>query len=191
MLQLRTQASCVRAPCPLQRSLQQTTRQCAWPGLADAGACAAGADNKQQLKFPFVACEVFCCEVDAVLDALLESARHLNHLFSLLAGPPPLNSVLAGYFARILTALLIKRPQVCQAAAAPAPSPVKLHSQCQQHCRVPTQSAWDALLWQKTVSCSTAGARCCSWRVALVESQGGRCRLPQAQGLTDAWQRRS
>ena len=74
---------------------------------------AAGMDNKQQLKFPFVACEVFCCEVDAVLDALLESERHLGHLFSLLAGPPPLNSVLVGYFARILTALLIKRPQVC------------------------------------------------------------------------------
>ena len=67
---------------------------------------------RQQLKFPFVACEVFCCEVDALIDAVLESDRHLQHLCSLLDAEPPLNCVLAGYFARIFTALLMKRPQV-------------------------------------------------------------------------------
>ena len=71
----------------------------------------------QQLKFPFVACEVFCCEVDALIEAVLESDRHLQHLCSLLDAEPPLNCVLAGYFARIFTALLMKRPQVCLAPA--------------------------------------------------------------------------
>ena len=71
----------------------------------------------QQLKFPFVACEVFCCEVDALIEAVLESDRHLQHLCSLLDAEPPLNCVLAGYFARIFTALLMKRPQVCLALA--------------------------------------------------------------------------
>ena len=126
-----TQMACNAPAARLLRWLAGSSAAPRAPEHSAAAHCAggAGADNKQQLKFPFVACEVFCCEVDAVLDALLESARHLDHLFSLLAGSAPLNSVLVGYFARILTALLIKRPQVCLTGRV-VPATTAWHGTC-------------------------------------------------------------
>ncbi|KAK9810880.1 hypothetical protein WJX73_005157 [Symbiochloris irregularis] len=69
-----------------------------------------GSDTKH-LKYPFAACEVFCCEVDSIMGAVVQEDEPLNKLFSLLDEPPPLNCVMAGYFTRVVTSLLIKRSQ--------------------------------------------------------------------------------
>lgn len=67
------------------------------------------ADPKRQFKYPFAACEIFCCEVEGVYNTLLESDDLLDRLFGLLHGGRPLNSMLAGYFARVVGSLLLRR----------------------------------------------------------------------------------
>lgn len=67
------------------------------------------ADAKRQFKYPFAACEIFCCEVEGVYNTLLESDELLDRLFGLLRMPRPLNSMLAGYFARVVGSLLMRR----------------------------------------------------------------------------------
>ena len=67
-------------------------------------------DPKAQYKYPFAACEVLCCEVDAVFSALAEDAALLDLLFSPLEADPPLACKAAGYFSRVAGALLLRRP---------------------------------------------------------------------------------
>lgn len=67
-------------------------------------------DPKRQYKFPFTACEVFCCELEAVFTTLLEHEDLMAVLFSLLDAPPPLNSKTAGYFGRVVGHLLMRKP---------------------------------------------------------------------------------
>ena len=68
------------------------------------------ADRKVRFKYPFAACEVLCCEIDALLDALVApGSPHLTRLFSVLDAPRPLDCVRAGYFARLTARLLARR----------------------------------------------------------------------------------
>lgn len=60
-------------------------------------------------RYPFTACEVFCCEVEAVFNTLLEDAELMNLLFSLLDAPAPLNCKTAGYFGRVVGNLLLRK----------------------------------------------------------------------------------
>lgn len=60
-------------------------------------------------RFPFAACEVFCCEVEAVFNTMLEEPSLMALLFSLLDSPPPLNLKVAGYFGRVVGHLLLRK----------------------------------------------------------------------------------
>lgn len=64
-------------------------------------------------RYPFTACEVFCCEVEAVFNTLLEDAELMKLLFSLLDQPAPLSasssSKTAGYFGRVVGNLLLRK----------------------------------------------------------------------------------
>ena len=60
-------------------------------------------------RYPFAACEVLCCEVDAIFSALLDDAALLARLFSFLDAAGPLDCVRAGFFARAVTCLLVRR----------------------------------------------------------------------------------
>ena len=53
--------------------------------------------------------QVLCCEVDAIFSTLLEDADLCGSLFTLLDQPRPLDCMLAGYFARVLVCLLMRR----------------------------------------------------------------------------------
>lgn len=53
--------------------------------------------------------QVLCCEVDAVFSTLLEDGALCGALFALLDQPRPLDCMLAGYFARVLVCLLMRR----------------------------------------------------------------------------------
>ena len=65
----------------------------------------AGADPKKQFKHPFTACEVFCCEVEAIFSALLESEALLDRLFAFLDAEGELDCVLAGEYHSLLSLL--------------------------------------------------------------------------------------
>lgn len=60
-------------------------------------------------RYPFTACEVFCCEVEAVFNTLLEDEDLLRLLFSLLDQEPPLSCKAAGYFGRVVGQLLLRK----------------------------------------------------------------------------------
>ncbi|KAF8069431.1 DHC1 [Scenedesmus sp. PABB004] len=66
-------------------------------------------DPKKQYRYPFTACEVFCCEVEAVFNTLLEDEALLALLFSLLDASPPLPCKAAGYFGRVVGQLLLRK----------------------------------------------------------------------------------
>lgn len=66
-------------------------------------------DDKRQFKYPFTACEIFCCEVESIYNTLLENEDLLDKLMSLLKGERPLNTVLAGYFSRVMSSLMARR----------------------------------------------------------------------------------
>lgn len=66
-------------------------------------------DPKKQYKYPFTACEVFCCEVEAIFNTLLQHPPLMQLLFSLLDSPPPLSAKPAGYFGRVVQHLLLRK----------------------------------------------------------------------------------
>ncbi|GJY08679.1 serine/threonine-protein phosphatase 6 regulatory subunit 3-like protein [Tanacetum coccineum] len=60
------------------------------------------------LKFPFIASEIFTCEVDIMRKALVEDEELMNLLFSFLEPEHPHSTVLAGYFSKVVVCLLQK-----------------------------------------------------------------------------------
>eukprot|EP01025_Chloroclados_australasicus_P067390 TRINITY_DN931_c0_g3_i1.p1 TRINITY_DN931_c0_g3~~TRINITY_DN931_c0_g3_i1.p1 ORF type:complete len:713 (-),score=104.30 TRINITY_DN931_c0_g3_i1:500-2638(-) len=60
-------------------------------------------------RYPYLACELICCEVEGILSNLVQTEDLMNQLFSLLEQPRPINSTLAGYFGRVMSMLLVKR----------------------------------------------------------------------------------
>eukprot|EP01023_Acetabularia_acetabulum_P059403 TRINITY_DN7138_c0_g1_i8.p1 TRINITY_DN7138_c0_g1~~TRINITY_DN7138_c0_g1_i8.p1 ORF type:complete len:731 (+),score=115.47 TRINITY_DN7138_c0_g1_i8:22-2193(+) len=60
-------------------------------------------------RYPFLACELICCEVEGILSNLVQTEELMDQLFSLLEKPRPINSTLAGYFGRVMSILLVKR----------------------------------------------------------------------------------
>ena len=52
---------------------------------------------------------MLCCEVDGIFSTVLEDGELCGALFGLLAQLRPLDSMLAGYFARVLVCLLMRR----------------------------------------------------------------------------------
>ena len=69
----------------------------------------AGVDEKQYQKNSFKSCEVLCCEVNEMYSVLMREEDLLEKLFSFLDNPKPLNLTRAGYFARVVSCLLMKR----------------------------------------------------------------------------------
>eukprot|EP00898_Chlorokybus_atmophyticus_P006957 jgi/Chlat1/7262/Chrsp58S06905 len=67
-------------------------------------------DQKRKFKYPFLACEVFTCEIDVIFTTLLEDEELMNLLFGFLRRPAPLSALLAGYVGKVITCLLAKRP---------------------------------------------------------------------------------
>lgn len=68
------------------------------------------AEKKRTFKFPFVACEIFTCEVDILSRNLLEDEELLNLLFSFLSPDHPHSKLLAGYFGKVVLCLMARKP---------------------------------------------------------------------------------
>jgi len=71
------------------------------------------ADVKRRYKYPYMACEIFTCEIDGIFSTIFEGAELLDLFFSLLDRPSPLPPVLAGYFAKVVSSLLTRRTTDC------------------------------------------------------------------------------
>lgn len=56
-------------------------------------------------KYPYMSCEVLCCEVPELLKMLVEEEDYLDKLFSFLSSDTILDHYLSGYFEKILEML--------------------------------------------------------------------------------------
>ncbi|CAH9134669.1 unnamed protein product [Cuscuta epithymum] len=70
---------------------------------------AEDAEKKRTFKFPFIACEIFTCEVDIILKALVDDEELMNLLFSFLEPGRPHSTLLAGYFSKVVICLLQRK----------------------------------------------------------------------------------
>ncbi|KAE9461266.1 hypothetical protein C3L33_06863, partial [Rhododendron williamsianum] len=64
------------------------------------------AESKRVFKFPFIACEVFTCEIDVIFKTLVEEEELMNLLFSFLEPNRPHSALLAGYFGKVVICLM-------------------------------------------------------------------------------------
>nr|XP_027187148.1 serine/threonine-protein phosphatase 6 regulatory subunit 3 isoform X2 [Cicer arietinum] len=67
------------------------------------------AEKKRTFKFPFIACEIFTCEVDNILKTLVEDEELMNLLFSFLEPNHSHCNLLAGYFSKVVVCLLLRK----------------------------------------------------------------------------------
>ncbi|KAL5998359.1 hypothetical protein ACLOJK_009299 [Asimina triloba] len=67
------------------------------------------AESKQSFKFPFIACEIFTCEIDVILKTLVEDEELMNLLFSFLEPNRPHSALLAGYFSKVVICLMLRK----------------------------------------------------------------------------------
>ncbi|KAK1281141.1 hypothetical protein QJS04_geneDACA017730 [Acorus gramineus] len=67
------------------------------------------AENKRVFKFPFIACEIFTCEVDIILKTLVEDEELMELLFSFLKPDHSHGTLLAGYFSKVVICLMLRK----------------------------------------------------------------------------------
>ncbi|KAK7261347.1 hypothetical protein RIF29_27656 [Crotalaria pallida] len=67
------------------------------------------AEHKRAVKFPFIACEVFTCEIDVILKTLVDEEELMNLLFSFLESNRSHSTSLAGYFSKVVVCLMIRK----------------------------------------------------------------------------------
>ncbi|XP_055836078.1 uncharacterized protein LOC129904544 isoform X3 [Solanum dulcamara] len=67
------------------------------------------ADSKRTFKFPFIACEIFTCEIDVILKTLVDDEELMNLLFSFLEPIRPHSALLAGYFSKVVICLMVRK----------------------------------------------------------------------------------
>ncbi|WCJ24282.1 Serine/threonine-protein phosphatase 6 regulatory subunit [Euphorbia peplus] len=67
------------------------------------------AEKRRTFKFPFIACEIFTCEVDIILKTLVEDEELMDLLFSFLEPKHSHSTLLAGYFSKVVICLLLRK----------------------------------------------------------------------------------
>ncbi|MQL99915.1 hypothetical protein Taro_032647 [Colocasia esculenta] len=67
------------------------------------------ADSRRTFKFPFIACEIFACEIDVILRTLVEDEELMHLLFSFLEPSRQHGSLLAGYFSKVVVCLMLRK----------------------------------------------------------------------------------
>ncbi|CAN4101696.1 unnamed protein product [Withania somnifera] len=66
-------------------------------------------DSKRKFKFPFIASEIFTCEIDVILKTLVEEEELMDLLFSFLEPNCPHSALLAGYFSKVVICLMLRK----------------------------------------------------------------------------------
>lgn len=66
-------------------------------------------EKRRTFKFPFIACEIFTCEVDIILKTLVEDEDLMHLLFSFLEPNCSHSTLLAGYFSKVVICLMLRK----------------------------------------------------------------------------------
>ncbi|KAJ3679359.1 hypothetical protein LUZ60_017370 [Juncus effusus] len=67
------------------------------------------AEKKQSFKFPFIACEIFTCEIDIILRTLVDDEELMDLLFSFLKPDHEHSTLLSGYFSKVVICLMVRK----------------------------------------------------------------------------------
>ncbi|CAN6250187.1 unnamed protein product [Urochloa humidicola] len=67
------------------------------------------AEKRRIFRFPFIACEIFTCEVDVIMKTLVEDEDLMNLLFSFLKPDHSHGTLSAGYFAKVVICLMMRK----------------------------------------------------------------------------------
>ncbi len=57
-------------------------------------------------RYPYLATEIICCDVDEILDAILQDKSYLDQLWTILDRPAPLSPGHANSFAKIMAMII-------------------------------------------------------------------------------------
>lgn len=68
-------------------------------------------DMEQQYRYASVAAEIFACNIPAIVNQLSSQHQLLDRLYQLLLQPPPLNPLLASFFAGTISLLIVRRSE--------------------------------------------------------------------------------
>ncbi|KAE9199986.1 hypothetical protein PF002_g15172 [Phytophthora fragariae] len=70
-------------------------------------------DDLRTLKYPYMACEVICCDITSITETLVTASDGaiVETLLGFLDQPALLDPRLAGYFEKIVTMLMVRKPQ--------------------------------------------------------------------------------
>ncbi|KAG6973982.1 hypothetical protein JG688_00003262 [Phytophthora aleatoria] len=70
-------------------------------------------DDLRTLKYPYMSCEVICCDITSITETLViaSEGKIVETLFEFLYQTQPLDPRLAGYFEKIVTMLMVRKPQ--------------------------------------------------------------------------------
>ncbi|OEL20141.1 Serine/threonine-protein phosphatase 6 regulatory subunit 2 [Dichanthelium oligosanthes] len=66
-------------------------------------------ERKRSFKFPFIACEIFTCEIDVILRTLVEDEELMDLLFSFVKPDHPHSTLLSGYFSKVVICLMHRK----------------------------------------------------------------------------------
>ncbi|RLN64538.1 hypothetical protein BBP00_00003395 [Phytophthora kernoviae] len=70
-------------------------------------------DDLRTLKYPYMSCEVICCDITSITDTLVKASegKIIETLFEFLYQTQDLDPRLAGYFEKVMTMLMVRKPQ--------------------------------------------------------------------------------
>ncbi|KAI9594283.1 SIT4 phosphatase-associated protein-domain-containing protein [Syncephalis fuscata] len=68
-----------------------------------------GEDEKERIKYPYLASEVIACEIWSVCEAIVGNRAMLQRFWNFLSRPAPLNPHQASYFSKVIGVLLQKK----------------------------------------------------------------------------------
>ncbi|KAF2471883.1 extragenic suppressor of kinetochore protein 1 [Lindgomyces ingoldianus] len=76
---------------------------------SDPGDGEESKEEKQRMKYAYVACEILSSEVWSISEAVLENQDSLRSFWNYIKQPPPLDPVQAGYFTKVNESLLDRK----------------------------------------------------------------------------------
>ena len=76
---------------------------------SDSGDSEESKEEKQRMKYAYVACEILSSEVWSISEAVLENQDSLRSFWQYIKQPPPLDPVQAGYFTKVNESLLDRK----------------------------------------------------------------------------------
>lgn len=68
-------------------------------------------DDNQRFKYSNIACEILTCNIAVLNERVAGDEALLTKLYQFLENEPPLNSLLASFFSKIMGVLIAKGPE--------------------------------------------------------------------------------